>query len=245
MKKFYDKHELAFAIVWIVIYVNLFSMADGASRALGVEKLVTFPVAAAMSLLLLVWLRRHSLFEKYGLCAPRASARQFLYYLPLLLIVSCNAWLGLRMNMSAAESALYVLTMICVGFLEELIFRGFLFKAMCRDGVKAAIIVSSISFGIGHIVNLFNGSGAELPATLCQICYAMAAGFMFVIIFYRGGSLLPCIAAHSGINALSAFGVEAQGMTEIWTALALCVISGGYAIVLLHTLPKKEERQHP
>ena len=122
----------------------------------------------------------------------------------------------------------------------SVIFRGLLFKAMCRDGVRAAIIVSSVTFGIGHIVNLFNGSGAELLATVCQVCYAIAAGFMFVIIFHRGGSLLPCIAAHSGINMLSAFGVEAQGMGEIYSALALCIISTGYALILLKTLPKKE-----
>lgn len=240
MKKFYDKHELAFAIVWIIVYVNLFSMADNASRALGTEKLITFPVAVLMSLVLLCWLRRHGLFEKYGLCASKAKARQFLYYLPLLLIVSCNAWFGLRLNMSVLESVLYVLTMLCVGFLEEVIFRGLLFRAMCRDGVKAAIIVSSITFGIGHIVNLFNGSGAGLFATLCQVCYAVAAGFMFVIIFYRGGSLLPCIAAHSGINMLSAFGVEAGNKGHVFTALALCIISLGYAVYLNKTLRWEE-----
>lgn len=240
MKRFYEKHELAFALVWIVLYVNLFSMADNASRAIGLEKLVTLPVAALMSVVLFAWLGRNGLFEKYGLCAPKLRARQFLYYLPLLLIVSCNAWLGLRLNMSILESGLYVLTMLFVGFLEEVIFRGLLFRAMCRDSVKAAIIVSSITFGIGHIVNLFNGSGADTLATLCQVCYAVAAGFMFVIIFHRGGSLLPCIAAHSGINMLSAFGVEAQGMGEIYVALALCLISGGYALILLRTLPKKE-----
>ena len=240
MKKFYDKHELGFALIWIVLYVNLMSMADNASRALGMEKLISFPVTLVMSLVLLFWLRRHGLFEKYGLCVPKFPPRQFLYYLPLVLIVSCNAWLGLRMNMSAAESILYVLSMLCVGFLEEVIFRGLLFKAMCRDGIRAAIIVSSVTFGIGHIVNLFNGSGAELLATVCQVCYAIAAGFMFVIIFHRGGSLLPCIAAHSGINMLSAFGVEAQGMGEIYSALALCLISVGYTLILLKTLQKKE-----
>lgn len=240
MKRLYDRHELAFAIVWIVLYVNLFSIADNASRQLGTEKIITFPVAAAMSLLLLLWIRRHGLSEKYGLCLPRYKAKAFLWYLPLVLIVSCNAWLGLQMNMSGIESLLYVLSMLCVGFLEELIFRGLLFKAMCRDGVKTAIIVSSITFGIGHIVNLFNGSGAEFVATVCQVCYAVAAGFMFVIIFHRGASLLPCIAAHSGINALSAFGVEAQGAAEIMVALALCIISASYALILTRTLPKPE-----
>jgi len=232
MKKLYERHELIFAILWIVLYVNVFSLADRLSRSLGVEKLVTFPAAAIMCIFLFLWLRRQGLMKKYGLCAPEVKARDALYYLPLALIVSCNAWFGLRLNMSWGETALYVLSMLCVGFLEELIFRGFLFRAMSREGLKSAIIVSSISFGIGHIVNLFNGSGAELLPTLLQVCYAVAAGYMFVILFYKGGSLIPCIAAHSGINMLSAFGVEPGNAGRIFSAAALCVISLGYALYL-------------
>lgn len=232
MKKLYDRHELVFAIVWILLYVNVFSVTDSASRAIGTEKLITFPAAALMCCVLFFWLRRHGLTEHYGLCAPKCKAAELLYYLPLLLIVSCNAWFGLRLNMSVVESLLYVLSMLCVGFLEELIFRGFLFKAMCRDSVKSAIIMSSITFGIGHIVNLFNGSGAELLPTLLQICYAMAVGYMFVMLFMKTGSLIPCIAAHSAVNMLSAFGAEPGNAGRIFSAAALCLVSLGYGIYL-------------
>lgn len=241
MKKLYERHELIFAIVLIVLYVNVFSLADQLSGNLGTQKLITFPAAAIMCIFLFLWLRRHGLMEKYGLCSPEVKARDMLYYLPLLLIVSCNAWFGLTLNMSVLESLLYVLSMLCVGFLEELIFRGFLFRAMSRDGIKSAIIVSSITFGIGHIVNLFNGSGAELLPTLLQVCYAVAAGYMFVIIFYRSGSLIPCILAHSGINMLSAFGVEPGNTGRIFSAAALCVISLGYAVYLNRKLGGKQQ----
>ena len=64
--------------------------------------------------------------------------------------------------------------MINVGFLEEIIFRGFLFKMMKKDNVKSAIIVSSITFGIGYIVNLLNG--ADFIPSLLQVFYAIAIG---------------------------------------------------------------------
>lgn len=230
MKKLYERHELLFALIWIIIYVNLLSLCDSLSLKLGTEKLLTFPATVLLSAALLLWVKKNGLMKKYGLCAPSYGARQFLYYLPLVLLLSCNAWFGLGLNMSMAETALYVLSMLFVGFLEELIFRGLLFKAMCKDGVKAAIIVSSVTFGLGHIVNLLNG--AELLPTLLQICYAVAAGYMFVIIFYRGGSLIPCIAAHSGINMLSAFGLEPGNAGRIFSAAALCIISLGYAVYL-------------
>lgn len=96
--------------------------------------------------------------------------------------------------------------MLCVGFLEEMIFRGLLFAAIAKDNVKSAIVISSVTFGIGHIINLFNGSGMELVNNLCQIVFAIAVGFLLVTIFYRGGSLLPCILVHSAINTLGTFG---------------------------------------
>ena len=63
----------------------------------------------------------------------------------------------------------HIILMLCVGFIEEVIFRGFLFKAIAKDNVKTAIIISSVTFGVGHLVNLVNGSGMELVANLFQI----------------------------------------------------------------------------
>lgn len=57
---------------------------------------------------------------------------------------------------------------------------------MGNENVKRAIIVSAVTFGIGHIVNLLNG--AELIPTLMQICYAISRGYLFVIIFYKSKS---------------------------------------------------------
>ena len=80
-------------------------------------------------------------------------------------------------------------TALCVGFLEEVIFRGLLLMSIARKNVKSAIIISSVTFGVGHIINLFNGSGMDLVTNLCQIVFAIAVGFLLVTIFYRGGSL--------------------------------------------------------
>ena len=96
--------------------------------------------------------------------------------------------------------------MINVGFIEEIIFRGFLFKMMAKDNIKRAIIVSAITFGIGHIINLLNG--AELVPTLIQTCYATSIGYLFVIIFYKSKSLIPCIITHCLVNSLSIFNIE-------------------------------------
>ena len=145
------------------------------------------------------------------------------------------------MNYTIIESVFLAGSMVCVGFLEEIIFRGFLFKAMAKDSIKAAIIVSSVTFGIGHIINLFNGNSDDPVATICQIFYAMAIGFLFVVIFYRGGTLWPCIITHSIVNGFSVFADESK-MTDnmqIITALILTVIPLIYVIILNKTLPRR------
>ena len=135
--------------------------------------------------------------------------------------------------------------MICVGFLEEMIFRGFLFNAMAKDGVKSAIIVSSITFGIGHIVNLINGSGAELLPSLLQIIYAVAIGFAFVMIYCKTKSLVICILTHSIFNSLSIFANEAviTPQKQIVSGVLIAVIAGGYALYI--ALAVKENRRIP
>lgn len=243
MHKLYQKSEIWFAVIWIVLYVVGGGFAEGASRAIGVEKSITLIYYAGLCVVAVLWMRKHRLYELYGLCRAKIPASRFLYYIPLLVIVSCNLWFGVTWNLSVHETALYIGSMLCVGFLEEIIFRGFLFKAMCRDSIKAAIIVSSLTFGIGHIVNLFNGSGADLLSNLCQVCYAIAIGFLFVIIFYKGKSLWPCIITHSAVNAISAFADEScmTPAMEIMTAIILTVVALAYAVILIKVLPQSEE----
>ena len=241
MTKLHNKNPLIFALIWIGIYIVFTSLAEELSRQIGLEKSLTAAFHLLCSLVLLLWLKKQGLFAEYGLCRAKYPAAKFLYYIPLLLAASCNLWLGLRLNLSPLESGFYVLSMLCVGFLEEIIFRGFLFKAMSRDSIKSAIIVSSVTFGIGHIINLINGSGMGLVANLCQVTYAIAFGFLFVIIFHRGGSLLPCIMTHSTVNALSVFSTEPEtAAVEIVTALILTAIGIIYTLILLKTLPAPE-----
>lgn len=227
----YKKNELTFSLLCIMVYVISCSAADNVSTHLGTEKIITAPMSIFFVLLIFCWIRKHRLSEKYGLHSFKGNWKSYLYFLPLLLIMSTNLWNGVTRSVSITEAILYVLSMLCVGFIEEIIFRGFLFKAISKDNIKRAIFISSITFGIGHIVNLLNG--ADILPTLLQICYAAALGFLFTIIFYKGKSLLPCIITHSVINSLSIFAVQCSQLSSIITAAVLTVVSVGYALWIL------------
>ena len=232
MDRLYKKSELDFALVCIAAYVVLFSLADSLSASVGVPKLVTAPMGILLVLLVLGFIQKHGLWQRYGLCAFRGSARMSLCFLPLFLIASVNLWNGITPWASPAETVLFLLSMACAGFLEEVIFRGFLFRALCRDNVKLAVLVSSVTFGLGHIVNLLNGQ--DLIPTLLQICYATAVGFLFTVLFYKGKSLLPCITAHAATNCLGILAVDASSpLREGLTAALLCFVSLAYALWII------------
>jgi membrane protease YdiL (CAAX protease family) len=114
---------------------------------------------------------------------------------------------------------------------------------MAKNGIRSAIIVSSVTFGIGHIINLFNGSGAELIPNLLQVVYAMAVGFMFVMIFYRTNSLIPCILTHSIFNSLSIFSNNAVTMqAEIISCVLITLLSGAYAVYLALAVKNEQSK---
>ena len=236
MTKLYRKSELTFALVWIGIYVVLLSLADSLSEALGIQKSITAPLCVLLTGLLFYWIRKENLFEVFGLCPFQGKAKDYLYFLPLILLASTNLWWGIRINLSLVETLLYIISMVCIGFLEEVIFRGFLFKALCKDNLKRAIVISSVTFGIGHIVNLLNG--ADFLPTLVQIVYAVAIGFLFTLLFYKSKSLWPCILTHSVVNSLSVFAGENDFPQILAGGIFLTVLPILYSLYLIK--PNKE-----
>ena len=244
MTKLYKKSEITFAILWIVAYVVLSSLADQLSETVGVTKSVTAVLHIAMSLILFFWIRNNNLSEKFGFRKSAVPAKRFLYYLPLIIIASTAFWGGIKLQYGFPEALLYFISMCCVGFLEEVIFRGLLFRAMEKNNLKAAIIVSALTFGLGHIVNLFNGSGKDLASSVTQIIFAVLVGFVLVLIFYHGKSLIPCILFHSANNALKVFSAEGtlNPHTEMVLNLVLIVVVlGGYLFYLIKAFSKKAE----
>ena len=245
MTKLYQKSEITFAILWIAAYVVLSSYADRLSESIGIVKSATAVLQIAMSLILFFWIRSNDLSEKYGFCSPKVPAKQFMYYLPLVIIASTAFWGGIGSQYGFPDALMYAISMCCVGFLEEVIFRGLLFRAMEKDNLKKAIIVSSLTFGIGHIVNLFNGSGRDPASSVIQVIFAVLVGFVLVLIFYYGKSLVPCIIFHSANNALKVF--EADGsfspqIEMVMNLVAIFVVLGGYVFYLVKVFPEKAEQ---
>ena len=232
MKKLFEKDEIWFAVLWIAVYVFGFSTADALSETVGIPKLFTIILGVGISLILYGFIRKNRLEKHCGLCLTKNSPKDFLYYIPLVFISSINLFGCTAAEKPFIETALFILSMVCVGFLEEIIFRGFLFKGMLCSIPKVAVLVSSLTFGMGHAINLLMGE--PVPDTLLQLVYASAVGFCFTVVFLTSGSLLPCILSHIFVNATSIFAPETDFTGQIVLAAVQTVISISYGVWLLH-----------
>ena len=252
MKKLYQKSELYFSLVWIGMYVIVMNIAlqfcggfDDLGSKTAPQMLVPVVCIMGLAAVSTIWVLRSGLSEKYGLRFFKGSAKQFLFFVPLILMSCVNLKNGLGLTAPAAVTVLMAVNLTAAGYVEEIIFRGFLFRAMAKDNLHSAIIVSAVTFGAGHIVNLANT--ADTLGVLLQVCYAIVIGFMYTIIVYKGGSLWPCIISHMFVNGSSVFALE-QGpfsnlvgavfgqtsfdLVSVCSSVLIMVFSGGYALWL-------------
>lgn len=228
MKKIFEKHETLFCMLLIVAYVVISSYCNQKFGLTDYRSAIIHTVLSVVLLALVISLKRVAF---YGLTKV-ADLKKYLYFIPLLLLLSVQLVNGVNINNTASEILFYIISMMNVGFLEEMIFRGFLFKMMAKDNLKSAIIVGSITFGMGHIVNLLNGQ--DLILTLMQICYATAIGYLFVTIFYKSKSLIPCIIVHGVFNSLPILSVG--GISLYIETVFIVVVSVGYAVYINKTI---------
>jgi membrane protease YdiL (CAAX protease family) len=252
VKKLYDKNQLGFALLWIGLYVLVMNLAlqfcggfdDLASKTV-TQLLVPVICIVILAVVSTVWVVRNGLASHFGLYRFTGSKKRFLWFVPLALMSCINLTNGLALPASWAVSVLMAINLALGGYVEEVIFRGFLFRAMAKDGLRSAVIVSAVTFGVGHIVNLANT--ADTLGVLLQVCYAIVIGFLYTVITYKGGSLWPCIASHMFVNGCSVFaseqGVFSRLVAAIFgntdsllvsgcSALLIILISGSYALWL-------------
>ena len=240
MKKLYEKSEITFAILWIVIYA---AGMGTLKNSFGLDSLWHMLGLIAISAVIFLFVRINGLMEKYGLAGWAKNGKAMLWFIPLWILSCMNLFGGFSPDYQIPGLIYAVVSMVLVGFAEELIFRGFLFKAMLKDGnVKAAVIVSSVTFGMGHIMNLFTGQ--DLIATLAQVVFAVAMGFVFTLVFYKSGSLLPGILAHSFIDVASVFASDVGSqLVNLIVHIAVIVVSAAYCLYLWKRVETPEINQ--
>lgn len=97
---------------------------------------------------------------------------------------------------SVSEAAIFLLLVLTVSTCEEFLYRGFMFAVMqsLLRSTVAALLVSSVFFGVGH---LYQGRRGMLMTFLL--------GVIFVLARVYTGSLVPGVIAHFVVDFLAGF----------------------------------------
>lgn len=225
MRKLYETKPVLFAVLWIVLYCVVMAPIRGRFGDDSVQMLLGL---VAISTGLLLFISANRLQGELGFDRWIQNGKKILWLLPIWILSTGNLWNGLGLKYTGVNAVMATLSFLLVGFVEETIFRGFLFNGMRRTGsLTAAVIVSAVTFGMGHLVNLFTGQ-ATLD-TLLQMVFAVAWGFLLTYAYLKGGSLLPCILIHGIIDAASVFsrdnvvGDTVFMVATILTAIIYCL----------------------
>ena len=119
--------------------------------------------------------------------------------------------------------ALLLLECMCVGFFEETAFRGVVFLGLLRKNPEsrawafASIALSSVIFGVVHLINIFESSPV---AVLMQIGYSALIGAMCAVVLMKTANLWLCVVIHGLFNFCGAV-VPRCGEGEIWDAFTV------------------------
>jgi membrane protease YdiL (CAAX protease family) len=249
---FINSDDLRLRAGWRIAVFMLLLMALAVAGQMGVRALlgglprtstlVLVIIATAATLAVLIarrYLDRKS-FVSFGFNDVRSGSLDMLFGfalsgamagLVLWLMVAFGHVTNVQIQWAGLSTALLLLAALLpnllVGYWEELVFRGYLLQNMREGlGLKIAIIVSCILYGIVHAANP--------NATMLSSAIIVLFGFLRIYGYLATGMLWLSIGMHTGWNYFQStvFGFAASGHVEKETlfthdATAVDWLSGG------------------
>lgn len=204
MKNNSFKDEILFSVMLISVHFSLVNCANKLSAVINIPNSINALVGIVFLIVIITYLKKKKLLLYYGINSlKKLDYKNLLFCVPMIIVALGNLRYGIHINYSLHQIVLISLKMFWVGFAEEILFRSFLMKAIMNKSSTAAIIISSIIFGIIHIFNIFYG--ADVIITIAQVVYAFALGLMFAMFFYKTNNVIPCIICHCIVNISSIF----------------------------------------
>lgn len=224
------------AVIWMMLYILMVNVGEMISEKVGTTSAVTSVFVILFSLLLLKYLKNNSWVEKFGLNKiTKADLKKTLFYLPLIFIALIQFSAGIERSISIETILVSCFMMIGVGFIEELIFRGFLMDAIWKkSGMTRAILISGITFGLGHIINLFRGYG--YMEQLTQILLAGGIGIILALLVAITKNLVPGILFHIVFNISGTISSQSATKLTPYILIMIFVVCMGYSLYLMKSI---------
>ncbi|SDC07898.1 hypothetical protein GA0111570_11912 [Raineyella antarctica] len=231
MKRLYEKNEIRHFLVWLAIYLGLSIVVINIGAAVGLSEhtVVALPLLA-LAVVMLGYFRRTGIGPEIGLGTPPAvPAPRMWFYLPLLVLVGLPLVSGLHQDLTALAVVVIVLHYAAAGFLEEVLFRGLLLRALLKQGRPVwAVAISALTFGIGHVTSLLIGQSGQ--DTVLQIINATVVGLIFTLVVVATGSLTAVIVAHILYNIIATLSDVTEGTGIIVTGIVVLLVYGAWLL---------------
>lgn len=232
MTKFGSRHPIVFSLLAIILIIIVIKLLDIGLVYLKLSALATrIIIEAVFCGYVVLLLTRLAWWREAGFKQPLTS-RKLLAYLPLLFLPIAVPILSGFKVASAGQTIQFAIFVLMVGFAEEGLLRGFALRAMLPSGLMRAALLSSLFFGIGHLINVWQG--ASLPATIIQVIYTILLSIGFAGARLFTGTIWPAIVVHALIDFTDAasrgFVLAPPRSLTLASVIAPIVITGLYAL---------------
>lgn len=232
--------------VWLALYlvISIVSINIGINLGISDHGAAIIPLGC-LSIALLIYVQRFGVDKQIGLgVAPAVPVARMWFYLPLLALVVFPLSRGLRGDLTVFLVIMIVLHYLFVGFLEEVLFRGFLLQALLKETRPLwAILVTAVTFGLGHVTSLLIGQGGA--DTLRQILNAIVVGLIFTLVVFVTGNLHAVIVAHILYNICAVLSPDTVGISTLIFGIVVLLIYGSWLLFGVGGREKLKNSQRP
>lgn len=221
------------SVIWIAIYGIIYSFSEKFPELFGGNHILTVFLIMLYIGALYMFLKKQKRLSVYGLCLPKYWRKKDVGWLmPLLSFPFANMYLQGNQAMLQNSWIMFLLMLFTV-FLEELLFRGYLlvylFEKCGIDNKWIGMIISSVLFGMFHIVNIFQG--ADILYTMIQMLCACGIGLCLCVLVSQYKSIFPGTIVHYIIN-ITSFDIEKSNYHVLLFFFILSVLHIFYACLL-------------
>lgn len=250
-----QRRPLLFSLLLLLVILVTYLIAGAITFQFKLPTLAIIIIGDGILVLIaILLLSRLHWWHEAGFRLPPNPLSLWFFTVPLLPILLNMVLAGVGYP-GIGRILLFFVLALTVGFVEEAFFRGMMLHALLRCGPWQAAIISSIFFGIAHLLNL--AAGANLAATLLQIVYALAIGLMYAALALRTRTILPLIILHGLTDFFGFLALNSTVVTTGVSTLALLFTTGeiviytAYSLLLMRQVKsqtlstKREATSHP
>lgn len=218
MIKLYKSKDVLHSIVWLTLYLVVNTITGNLATNLNANyEVVSCVPIFILAAVCFVYLYKTGISKDIGLlCASTENAGHMLFYIPLFVLPAYSLIYGINTALTPFDFLAAFLMYTGVGFMEEIIFRGLMFRALTKKWNRIVVVVfGSLTFDMGHIVSVI-AVGMSNSDALLQIINASIVGFMFMTVMLASENLTACIIAHIAYNFLV---TVCMPNDDVWTRI--------------------------